>query len=145
MNLLTKRALILQAICMLLALAGGLIILGDVLSYEAWNGVNFVMVIYLILPLVACAGLAAALTRPASRRPLFTGIAGLSAFAITCVALIFLLGFIFGRDRNIPLNERVEMFGMSAPLLAFYGFSICSGSFLTLLAIFKYRQLKALR
>jgi hypothetical protein len=145
MNFLAKSALALQAIWMLLALAGGLIILGDSLGYAAWNGVNFVMVIYLVLALAGSMGLVAALTRSTSRKPLFTWIGGLSAFAIACVALVFLLGFLFRRDSSLPLNEEAAMFGIHAPLVAFYGFSICSCSIQTLLSIFKYRQLKTLR
>ncbi len=145
MNLLTKPALAFQAAWTLLALAGGLIILFFSLASAAWNGVNFVMAIYLILPFAGSLGLFTVLIMSTSKKLSIVWIAGLSALAITCVALIFLLGFVFGRDRSLPLNNSVEMFGIHAPLLVFYGFSMFSCSIQFLLSLFKHRQLKTLR
>src|SRR6202022_1297997 len=135
----------LQTVWMVLALMGGLFILGDSLGYAAWNGVNFVMILYLILSLAGSLGLVAALTKSTSKRPLSAWIGGLSALVIAGVALVFLWGFLFGRNSSVPLNESVEMFGIHGPLLAFYTFTICSSSIQILLSIFKYRQLKTLR
>ncbi len=145
MNLLSKPAVAIQAVWMLFPLAGGLIILADALGDAAWNGVNFVMFLYLLLPLVGSVGLIAALAGAISKRPVFAWIGGLSAFAIACVALVFLLGFLFRRDPNLPINESVEMFGIHAPLLLLYGLPIAVCSMQVLLSILKYRQLKTMR
>lgn len=126
MSLLTKPALAFQVAWMLLALAGGILILGDSLGYAAWNGVNFVMVIYLIVALIGCVGLIVAIIKSTSRRSSFAWIGALSSFAIASVALIFLWDFVFRRDSSLPINESVKKFGIHAPLLAFYSFSICA-------------------
>jgi hypothetical protein len=127
---------------MLLALAGAWIILGDNLGYAAWNGVNFVMTLYLVFSFAGFAGLIVALIKWSSTRLRFAWIAGLSAFAIVCEALIFVAGFVYGRDASLPINSPVEMFGIRCPLLALYGFSIFSCSVQMALSIFRYRQLK---
>jgi hypothetical protein len=70
---------------------------------------------------------------------------GLSAFAIICLTSIFLFGFLFTSSSEVPLGERVEMFGLHAPLLGFFGFSLVCCSIQLLLSGFKLRQMKALR
>jgi len=145
MNLLTGKGLVVQFVWILLALAGALIIMAVVLGDAAWNGVNFVMALYLLFSLGGFLGLVVALITSSSKRPLFVWMAGLSSLAITCEALSFALGFIYGRNPRVLLNEKVGMFGIRGPLLAFYGFSIVSCSVQVLRSIFKYRQLRVLR
>jgi hypothetical protein len=145
MNLLARRGLAIQAFWMGLALAAAFYVLADNLSYAAWNGVNLVMSLYLSFSFVGFVGLTLALIKWSSEKPLFAWIAGLSAFAIACEALIFAAGFIYGRNPSIPLGESGGAFGIHAPLLAFYGFCVVSCSIQVLLSFLKYRQLKATR
>jgi hypothetical protein len=120
-------------------------ILGWTLGSAAWNGVNLAVAVYLVCSFVGSVGLLVALIASASRRRLFVWMSGTSAFAIACVALVFILGFLFRRDSGVPINEPVGMFGVHGPLLAFYGFSLVSCFVEVLLSIFRYRQLKVLR
>src|ERR1700733_6849262 len=117
MNLLAKRALVFQAMWRVLTLVAASIILGLTLGSAAWNGVNFVMAMYLLFSLSAFVGLVVALIMWSSNKPLFVWISGLSALVVALGASIFSLGFLHGRDTSVPLNDPIEIFGINGPLL----------------------------
>lgn len=95
-------------------------ILLDNLSYAAWNGINFVMALYLFTSVAAVIGLTAGFWSIFSCRRILARAVCVSGFAVMCLTALDICGFIFGRAPELPFSSPVYFAGFSVPVLATY-------------------------
>lgn len=133
---------ILSLLWTLLSFASSLLILADVLGDTAWNGINFALGLYLLLSTAGSLGLLAGAIAVFSRKAFFAWITCISAATIAGLGALFSLGFIFGRDSQVPLNDAVHYGHVAISVLALYAaaFVCCS---VEILVCFPRKQEKA--
>lgn len=116
-----KRSLLSRAVWTLLAVMSSLPVLADTVGSAAWNGVNFVVCLYLIASIAGTIGLMAGFWSAFSQRRFLEWITCISAFAIVALSAIYAAGFIFGRTPGVPLSDPIYFGRYHAPILMFYG------------------------
>jgi hypothetical protein len=124
MRQLSKGRLILHAAVTFLAFISSLPVLGDVLGGAAWGGFNLVVCLYLFFSIVGSFGLFFGTFTTFARKPVYRWITGFSALFIGLLSVIFLCGFLFGRDKSLPLNDPLFIGGLQIPIIGLYGFAI---------------------
>jgi small-conductance mechanosensitive channel len=147
MNLLTKPAMIVNVVALLLASLGALHILLDLLGDAAWNGVNVPIGIYLALAVLSFFGFLVCAGFGFSRKRFVPFLAAACSGVILGLASVFAVSFIFYRDPHTPLNAQVtSMFGVTAlhaPLLALYAYCMITAAVAGTLSLLKLRQLRS--
>lgn len=138
---LAKSHRILKTIWTLVAIVSAIAVLLDVLGTAAWNGVNFAIVVYLFVSSAGVLALVASLCPPCLRKAVFRWIIWSGAVGIACMGLVFIAGFVFGRDPSVPWNSALKIGAIKIPYLAFYGFVIVS-CLIQAVVQFPNRQLK---
>jgi hypothetical protein len=114
----------LKAFWTLFSLVSAFFVLGFVLGDAAWNGVNFVLGLYLVLSVGGFLGLFAGFCSAFSRKRVFAWIACVSSLTIACLSAILALGFIFGRTPGVPLSNPISYGPVQVPLLLLYGVAL---------------------
>jgi hypothetical protein len=104
----------------IVSLAFAFFILTDNLGYAAWNGVNFVMCLYLLLSAAAFLGLFAGLRAAVSQRRLSAWVTCVSALVIAGLSALFACSFIFSRTPGVPLSYPIFIGSFHAPLILLY-------------------------
>ena len=121
-EIMAKRSPLLQVLWTLLAVGSSVLILFDTLGYAAWNGVNFVMCLYLVASAAGTIGLLAGFCSAFSQRRFLKWVTCVSALAIVALSAIYAAGFIFGRTPGVPLSDQIYLFGrFRTPILLLYG------------------------
>ena len=105
-----------------LAFVSSVLILMVTLGDAAWNGVNLVMGLYLLLATLGFLGLLISLIAIGSGKSVFLWVAASSATAIGGLSLLFLGGFLFARTPGVPLMNPLIIAGVPIPLIAYFGF-----------------------
>ncbi len=108
----------------LVAIVSAIPILLYVLSYAAWNGVNFAMAVYLFVSSAGLLALAASFCSPCLQKTVFRWISWSGAVGIACLGLVFGAGFVFGRNPEVPWNSGPTIGPIEVPFLAVYGFAV---------------------
>lgn len=100
----------------------------DTLGTAAWNGVNFAMAIYLFVSAAGLLAILAGFCAAFSGKALFHWVSFIGSVSIALLSLTFAASFILSRTPGVPLNDWYEIFGIKAPILAFYAtaFGCCS-------------------
>ena len=96
---------ILYSICTLLALVSSFPIWCLVVGGAAWNGVNLVVIVYLLLSTGGLLGLLAGFPAAFIAKRVLAWVTVISATSIALVAAIFAWGFWVSRDRGVPFNS----------------------------------------
>jgi hypothetical protein len=123
-----------------LALLGGLVPLEMAIGIVTWGGLDITIAIPLGICAAGLVGLVVALVAVRSRKKRFMWIAALSASGIFCVALLFLVEFLFFRVQGETLLETVPVFGANVPLIFLYVFSLVSSWIEVFVSALKIRQ-----
>jgi hypothetical protein len=110
-----------------------------------WGGLDTTIALPLFLSIVGLLGLLIALVAVSSQNPFFGRLAGLSASAIGCVTLLFLIEFLFFRTAGQSLLEMVPVFGANVPLIVLYAFSLVASSAEVVTSTIRIQQLKVPR
>ncbi len=123
-----KSIPMLRGLWTLLSLPSAFLVLGDVLGGAAWNGVNFVVVLYIVLSAGGFVGLILGFWAACSRTKILLWITSVSALAIAGLSALFAISFIFYRTPGIPLSHPVFIGPLHVPILLIYGaaFVFCS-------------------
>jgi cytochrome c biogenesis protein CcdA len=137
-----KHSSIFQIIWALLAAISALGVLLDNLGYAAWNGINFVMGLYIGFSVVGFIGLIIGIFMASSQRAIFVWIIGLSAGVIGCLALMDLYGFVFHRAPELPLTQNMWLAGIPIPIIASDAFPVIACSMQILICIRRMKLLK---
>ena len=117
----SKRSPLLRVLCTLLAAISSFPVLAFTVGSAAWNGVNFVVCLYLIASVAGTVGLVAGFCSAFSQRRLLEWITCVSALAIVALSAIYAAGFIFGRTPGVPLSDPIYFGRFHAPILLLYG------------------------
>lgn len=113
----------------LITFASSLLLLGLTLGDAAWNGINFVLGLYLFLNCAGSLGLIFGCFAAYSEKRALARIAFFGASVVAGLSTIFALGFIFGRTSGVPLNDPFYFFGVvKVPILGFYAFVAACGA-----------------
>lgn len=115
-----KRSPVLRVLWTILAAVSSLPVLFNTVGSAAWNGVNFVVCLYLIASVAGTVGLFAGFWSAFSQRRLLEWITCVSALAIVVLSAIYAAGFIFERTPGIPLNDPMYFGRFHAPILMLY-------------------------
>jgi ABC-type branched-subunit amino acid transport system permease subunit len=107
-----------------LALASSLPVLADTLGSAAWNGVNFVVCLYLIASAGGSIGLLAGFYSAFSHGRVLKWITCVAALAVVSVSAIYAAGFVFGRTAGVPLSDPMYFGSFHAPTLLLYAIAI---------------------
>ncbi|HZB88584.1 MAG TPA: hypothetical protein VE291_08015 [Terracidiphilus sp.] len=111
----------------LISLGSALSILLLTIGSAAWNGVNFVVGLYLLLSFTADIGLFFGFWAAYSNNPIPARVVLLSAVVIASLAAIYACGFLFGRSPGVPLNDPLYVAGLAIPVVALYAVTfLCS-------------------
>jgi hypothetical protein len=86
----------------------------------AWNGFNLAVALYIFFGCAGALGLLIGAIGIFSERIVFAWIADTGAVLIACIGLLFLGGFLFGRDKSVPLDSPIYFGGIRAPIVALY-------------------------
>jgi len=73
----------------------------------AWGGVNLAIAIYGFFGCFGALGLLIGAIGIPSERIVFAWIADFGAVFIACIGVLFLGGFLFGRDKSVPLSDPI--------------------------------------
>jgi hypothetical protein len=118
-----KRLPLPRLLWTLLAATSSLLIFADTLGDAAWNGLNFVMCLYLAASVAGSIGIVVGFCSAFSQRRSLEWITCVSALVVAGLIAIYAAGFIFGRTSGVPLNDPIY-FGHSghfhAPILLLY-------------------------
>lgn len=128
----------------LLSLASAYFILGDVLGGAAWNGVNFVVGVYILFSVGGFLGLLAGFGAAFSEKRLFAWVTCLSAAAVAVLSAIFAYGFLFHRTQGVPLNSPLIVGRFHVPIILLYSISLVCCSIEALLYFPKAKKLIAI-
>ena len=130
-----KLRSVLQSLLSFISFLSALPILAMLLGGAAWNGVNFVVILYMVLAATGSLGLLAGTVTAFSNKSVFAWITGISALATFCLSLLFLLSFLFTRDPAVPLNDPMGIGPIQLPTIALYGFALIFCSMVIFLCV----------
>jgi|SRR5271165_6228404 len=116
-----KRSPLLQVLWTLLAVVSSLPVLAETAGSAAFNGVNFIVCLYLVAAAAGAIGLVAGFVSAFSQRRLLEWITCISALAIVALSAIYAAGFIFGRTAGVPLSDPMYFGRFHVPILVLYG------------------------
>jgi hypothetical protein len=108
----------------------------------AFGGVNLAMSLYLVLGTVGSIGLLVGVFTVFAKNPLFAWATGLSSAFIALLSFIFLCGFLFNREKGVPLNDPLYIAHAPFPLIALYGFAFILCASTVWLSVMRVRQAK---
>jgi hypothetical protein len=117
--------------------------LADTLGSAAWNGVNFVVCLYLVASVGGTIGLLAGFRSAFSQSKVLEWITCVSALGVTALSAIYAAGFIFSRSDGVPLNSSIYFGRFQAPILLLYGIAILCCLVETLLYFPRGKKLEA--
>lgn len=127
MALAGRERTIFRLLWTVVSLATALPIVGTVLGDAAWNGVNAIMITYLVVSVGSFLGLFLGMFAALFQRKLLTWITCISGLAIAVMSVMLSYGFVFRRAHEVPLTDSLYVAGLHAPTLVFYGAAfICS-------------------
>jgi len=126
---------VIQSSLSFISFLSALPILAFIMGAAAWNGVNFVVILYMFLSIGGSLGLLSGTVTAFSPRPVFAWITGISALAIFSLSLLFLLSFLFTRDPAVPLNDPMGIGPFQLPTIALYGFALIFCSMVIFLCV----------
>jgi hypothetical protein len=111
---------LLRVVWTFLAVGSSLPILAYTVGSAAWNGVNWVVWLYLIASAGGSIGLLAGFCSAFSRSTGLKWITCVAALAVVLVSAIYAAGFTFGRTAGMPLNDPMYFGSFHAPILLLY-------------------------
>jgi hypothetical protein len=138
----TRRTAV-QAGMTFVAFLSALPILADIVGTAAWNSVNFAVAVYLALAFFGTIGLLTGTVTGFFKKPIFAWMTGLSAAAIFCLSLLFLLSFLFSRTEGVPLSDPLIFGSIQTPIIVFYGFAMLCCSVVGVFSLKKIRSKSA--
>jgi hypothetical protein len=113
-----------------LAVMSSLPVWGETLGSAAWNGMNWIVCLYLIVSTGGSVGLLAGFCSAFSPRRIFKWITFVAALAVLSLSAIYAFGFIFRRTPGIPLGDpmyfTIFVGTFHAPILLLYAVAIFS-------------------
>ena len=113
-----------------LAVMSSLPVWGETVGSAAWNGVNWIVCLYLIASTGGCVGLLAGFCSAFSHRRIFKWITFVAALAVLSLSAIYAFNFIFSRTPGVPLGDPMYFTIFSgtfhAPILLLYSIAIFS-------------------
>ena len=107
-----------------LAVVSSFPVLAVTVGSAAWNGVNFVVCLYLIASVGGTICLLAGFCSASSQRKFLRWVTCVGALAVTTLSAIYAAGFVFGRTDGVPLNSPIYFGHFHAPILFLYAVAI---------------------
>ncbi len=138
-----RRSPYLRVMWTFLAVGSSLPVLAETLGSAAWNGVNWVVWLYLIASAGGSIGLVAGFCSAFSQRRVLKWITCVAALAVVSVSAIYAAGFIFNRTAGVPLSDPIYFGSFHAPILLLYAVAILVCLVETLLYLPGHRKLAA--
>ncbi len=138
-----RRTPLLQVLWTFLALGSSLPVLADTVGSAAWNGVNWVVWLYLIASAGGTIGLLAGFCSAFSQRRALKWITCVGALVVVALSAIYAAGFIFNRTAGVPLSDPMYFGSFQAPILLLYAAAILCCLVEALLYLPGYRKMEA--
>lgn len=107
-----------------LAVASSFPVWADTVGSAAWNGVNWIVCLYLIASTGGFIGLLAGFWSAFSSRSFPKWVTCFAALAVVVVSAIYAAGFIFTRTAGVPLSEPIYFGSFHPPILVLYAAAI---------------------
>ena len=121
----SKQLLLLRVIWTFISLGSACLILAFTLGSAAWNGVNFIVALYLIGSGVGVVGIPFGFWASFSGRRFPAMITIVGATCIAVLSVVYSGGFIFERAPGVLLSSSIGIGKIHLPLPAFYGIAFC--------------------
>jgi len=119
-----KLSSLLRALWTFLAIVSSFPILANTLGSAAWNGVNFVVCLYILASVGGTVGMLAGFCSAFSQRTVLKWITFMGALVLVTLGAIYAAGFIFSRSDGVPLDSPVYFGSIRAPILLLYAIAI---------------------